>query len=574
MNKQELEQSLQIALDQKDRETLEALARKTISTFPEDPIGYAFLAEAILLQTPIPFEKAEYCLAKASQLAPTNNHYIAKFATLKTQQGEKGIAQILWGKILRSEPNHLEALSARAQYCMHTTTDYSQAITFFDQIIQHHSEHTKSYFHRARAYFEIESYGKALKDYNHAVERANGVEDMDALLLKLAIVRALNNIKEIIFTYEAILELEPESVFYHCELAKVCVAEENHRKAAKHYSKVLELMEEPNTNIAYSLGQSLLDSEQYEEALEAFDVFVKHSKTPELVFLMQIDTLIKLDRLEEALEKVLVAQKIIKDSYKKNQLILFHADILLQLKQFNEAHDILAPAINNPDINQSKGYTLLGIIYFCVGMEDYAYNFLKAATLKKNEKAAHFLREHLHHHSYNLQQKTLEDNKATIEQNNTSKFVNSVKGKVWRFKDLQSLDLDQADDKIVQAVKQSMYTTTFFFTEKGALNLNNQGAFLFMYKIITETPNSSTLELTPLDQWGDKISATFTIGSDGSLAFSKQANQACILEYQKTEALDEVVKTELSKFIQRETLELLGDNTNTLVNQVWPTASL
>lgn len=572
MNKQELEQSLKIALDQKDRGELEALARQAISTYPDEPIGYAYLAEAILLQRPIPFEKAEYCLAKASQLAPTDNHYIAKFATLKTQQGETGIAQILWGKILRSEPNNLEALTARAQYCMYTTNDYNQAIKFFDQLLQHHTEHTKGYFYRAGAHFEMESYDKALQDYNHAVELSGGVEDMDALLLKLAIVRALNHTPEIISTYEAMLNIEPNSIFYHRELARVFVAEENHEKAAKHYGKTLELMEKPDPNIAYSLGQALIHNEQYEEALKAFDIFVKHSTSPELALLTQIDLLIKLNRLEEALDKIQQAKAITQDDYKKSQLILFHAEALSQLKRYTEAHDILAPAINNPGMNQSKGYTLLGIIYFGVGMEEQAYNFLKAASVKKSDKAVHFVRENLHHYSYDLQQKTLEENKAIIEKNSNSTFINTVKGKVWRFKDLLSEDLKQQEEKVVNAVKQSMSTTIFFFTEKGLLNLTSEGAFLFLYKIIEEKPNSSVLELIPLDQWGEHVNATIKLHNNGLLTFSKRKTQVCVLEQQKTEDLDENVKIQLAKFIQRDTLELLGGNATELVSQVWPTA--
>jgi tetratricopeptide (TPR) repeat protein len=572
MNKQELEQSLQIALDKKDKEELEALARQTISRHPEDPMGYAYLAEAILLQNPIPFEKAEYCLAKASQLDPTDNSYIAKFATIKTQKGEMGIAQILWGKILRSEPNHLEALTARAHYCMYTTNDYRQAIKFFDQIIQYHSEHTKSYFHRASAHFEMASYGQALQDYNRAVELSNGVEDMDALLLKLAIVRALEQSQAIIDTYEAILEIEPDSIFYRRELARVFVAEENHEKASEHYSRILELMEEPDANISYSLGQVLLNSKKYEEALEAFAVFVKHSKNPELAFLMQIETLIKLHRFEEALEIIQQAQEVTEDDYKKNQLILFHAETLLQLKRFTEAHDILAPAINNTGMNKSKGYALLGVIYFCVGMEKNAYEFLRAASVQKNDKATNFIRKNLHQYSYALQQKTLEENQTTIDKNSRSIFINNIKGKVWRFKDLQSEDLKQYEAAAVDAVKQSMFTTTFFFTEKGALNLNNEGAFLFLYKIIQETSESSILELTPLDQWGENVNATVTLSGNGLLNFSKQEDQVCVLEHQKTEDLDEVVKTQLTKFIQPDTLALLGVNASKLVHQVWPSA--
>lgn len=192
MSKKKLEEDIKAALKEQKKEQAKNLAKQAISKHPDDAFGYALLAEALIMDRPIPFIKAEYCLAKASQIEPKNTDYLARFATLKDQQKQFDKSQLLWGKIVGLDPTHLQASMKRGGYLMRNNKNYRYAIEFFDKVIEHHPEFPRSYFMKAVSNLELKEYEAALSDYEKFVELKGGKEDERDLRVKKRIMDGLN----------------------------------------------------------------------------------------------------------------------------------------------------------------------------------------------------------------------------------------------------------------------------------------------------------------------------------------------------------------------------------------------
>ncbi|MFK7796583.1 MAG: tetratricopeptide repeat protein [Aureispira sp.] len=335
MNKEELEDSIHFALIQGKKEQLETLSREAVSLYPREAFGYAYLAEAILMEFPTPYTKAEHCLAKATQLAPTNTSYIARFATVKDKQNQGDNAQVLWERLLEMDPNHLEALIAKGVHALNNVLDYHQAKVFFDRAIQHHMDDPQSYFYRAICYLKWKEFEKALKDYEYFVQLSGTKERVEELLIKVEICRGLNNIDRLTEAYNAISNLVPEDPFYYRECANVLFSNERYKAAAEQYRAALKWTHKTNAAYnatAFSLGDALYKDQQYEEAITVFDLYIENVESPIIGLLKQIDVFIQLKEYDNALNRIKVAQNINKDPLYVDQLVKTKEKLLIELK--------------------------------------------------------------------------------------------------------------------------------------------------------------------------------------------------------------------------------------------------
>lgn len=569
MNQQTLEQTIKTVLEQKNKEELEALSKQAISNYPEQAFGYFYLAQSMLMEYPAPYEKVEYCIAKASQLAPDNIDYLAQFANIKALRGQEKEAQLFWGKILRMDPKHLDALIARGRHYMHKNTDYKKAVETFSQAIHYHPKHAQSYFYRAGACIEMGNAPQALIDYNQAIQLNSGVEDLDALQLKVQILKVVGTPEQLIATYKAILILQEKSAFYHQQLATLLAEQEQHQEATIHFERAVLLLSKPNINLIYAWGQSLFESEQYEKALVAFDLYVQHSDSPRLGFLMQMKIRLQLEQYQEVIALAAQAIAATKEPNEKDELILLQAEALIQLKKYREASAILIPIPERSRIHEKDANFLLGTILFWIRKYPIAYDRLNNLALDGHERARAFVKEHLQDYVYPIQQETIEKNKSFFKKNTASSFVKKLKGKIWRFQDLISDDLNELPEEYMNNIKESLSVTSVFITTKGLFLLSTNGLILFTYKIIEETKKSCTIELFTLDQRGTPAKIPLTLQQDGLLHVQLQEDQAYILKYKLLRAMEADLKDHISKMAVRKSLELLDEEALTLAQEIW-----
>ena len=397
MNKQELEKSIELALIKGEKEQLEILSREAVSVYPEEAFGYAYLAEAILMEFPVPYTKAEYCFVKALQLAPNNTSYMARFATIKDKQNQGSNAQILWGKILTIEPNHLEALIARGLHLLNNVLDYKQAKEFFDKAIQQYIGHPKNYFYRAICYFKLKEYDKALKDYEYFAQLRGEQETVEELLIKAEICRGLNDVDKLVKTYYAISNLVPNDPFYCTECAHVLLKNEQYKEAAEQYDTALKLTNKTSkryANIAFSLGEVLYKDQQYEAAIDAFEDYVENTENPIVGLLKQIDIHLELKQAQNALNRIKIAQNINADPLYTEQLIKMEGEILIEIKEYDKAIDVLTPLAEKLGAYQFESMYLLGKAHFLANRMQISYQFLHSAALQNQMEANSFLNKY------------------------------------------------------------------------------------------------------------------------------------------------------------------------------------
>lgn len=396
MNKKTLEKSIQAALHQGEQITIESLSKKAITTFPEDSFGYAYLAEALLMQTPIPYGEVELCLAKASQLDPKNTNYLAQFAQLKSDRGEEGIAQILWGKILGLEPEHREALLAKGCYQLYQNEDYQQALVLFNQSIQNNLDHAEGYRHRAATYVGLEAYDKALKDYEYFLQLKKEEETLEELLLRLTILQGLDQKEAIADLYQTILSFDSNNATHHTNYAKILVALKRHAVAAEHYGRASELLEHQHSSTIYAWAEALENSNQPTKALEVYDIYIQQADQPTLGLSKQIPLHLQLEQYDLALSKITTLKTEHSEGYAAQRLVIQEGQALIGLEQYQKAVAILEPLTQSLNLLEDEALYLSGKALFMMDHnDDEAHRRLKAAAKQFHRGAAAFIKEHL-----------------------------------------------------------------------------------------------------------------------------------------------------------------------------------
>ncbi|MFK7798673.1 MAG: hypothetical protein AB8E82_14570 [Aureispira sp.] len=575
MNKEELEKYIQTALEQKQKEQVETLAKEAVATYPEEPFGYAYLAEAMLLEFPVPYDKAELCIAKASQLAPENIQYLSSFANLKSKQGEKRVAQVFWSKVLLKDPSNIKALIAKGDYALNVTLNYSQALDFFNQAITQDINHVTSHFYRAKTFCKLKEYDKALKDYNHGVKLNDGVEDIRILKLKLGVFVGLDDKAAIADVYSDIVAMEPDNAYYYNLGAKHLVTLERYPEAAEYYSKAYELQEQQNIILVYEWGNVLEKVEQYEKALEVFGIYEQLSDDPIPALFKQINILIKIERNELALEKIAIAKKQNLPAIDEEKLILNEGKILFQLKQYQNAIDTLKVLLQNQqNLSIKDAAYIMGKSYFADGKRPYAYYFMRFAARGGHEEATVFLKEELHDYFNEYLQKYFEGIKVIIDKNVPSSLLQAIKGKVWSFQDIQGEALKDYDPELLSELKERRSNNMLLITEKAFFVLERTHSTLYTYNITQETANSIAFLVKDIHEisngdvnWGAKL----TLEDNGIMKYEDTQNEGNVMLFKECapDDLTEEHKALLQKMIHQDIFAQLGSSVEDLAGHIW-----
>lgn len=576
MNKEELEQSIQLALKEKVQDRAEALSREAISTYPEESFGYAYLAEAMLMKYPVPYDKAEYCLAKASQLAPQNTSYIARFAHLKSKQGDQDNAQLLWGKVIRLEPTHLDALINRGLYFLEQNADFNRAIEIFDQAIQHHLEYALSYCYRAVAYLGLKEYEKSINDYNHYVSLRDNKEEEQDLLLKVRILRGLEQYDTVVEIYQQLSDLQPEEAFYYTQCADVLTTIERYEEAVKQYEKAIQLIDQnspqyPTT--AFALGETFYQNKQYQKALDAFEIFVQHSDMPIIGVMRQIDIYIQLQQYQKALEELEAAQAQNNDAMRGEELSKMQGEVLLEIGEYQKAYEILHAIISRNSIYIDDARYLIGKIHLNKGALHKAYASVKVASYNGHQKATEFLQnnEKLQNFVYSLQEQNLKNSADVIAENNNAPFVKKISGKVWCFDGFKDTNAaNEAEEQLLEELAVKMTSMSLCLTTKGILVVMPNSATLSVYRIAKSTANSMNIETMSLDQiMQSKVQ--LNLNDEGQLEYMVDGNEkrAMLLKETALDVLSHDTKKILPKHTQHRNVALLDGHIKALADYVW-----
>lgn len=568
MNKDELKEALATALEQEAYEQLETLAKEAVSAYPQEAFGYAYLGEALLGELPIPFPEVELCLAKASELEPKNTHYLERFAVVKTFQGEKEAAQLMWGKILSLNPNHVEALTAKGEYHLNTTQDHEQALSFLNRALEQDQQKVATLLYRADTYNRMEQYEAALQDVRQAIQLEPEFNPQ-VTLLTISIFKNLGQIKEVLPLYEELIAKdEEENYLYHYEYALTLIEIQELTKAVEQLIKANELTNNQDGTILYLLGETALKDQQYEVALTAFKQCLEVKPELSEAAFHVVTILIKQGQLKEALDAVKKLSKSVKgDAFSEDRALVLEGQVLVALKEYKKAEDILVPVAKKQGLYQKEAYFQLGLLYHQQGDAPKAYKFVKAAAAGQHEEASQYLRTELSEIVDQLRTAAIAANKAAFSKNEKSNFLNKVFGKLWVFDTIKSERLNDFGPEQIENVKQSLASSSLMMAEKGILMLSDRQEEMATYKIQKETASGALLEFLPMDGFASFV-AKLQLTKDGNLVFSKEKGEAVLYKEQNPNDVDNTIKAVYQAKIQTEDAQYLGEKTAPVLEKI------
>lgn len=488
MNIKELKQALELALQEQNYIQLEELAKQAVREHPNEAFGYDYLAEAFRAEEPIPFAQVEICLAKAAELDPSNPDYLAKFALVKTMQGEENAAQLMWGKVLALDPDYLEALTAKGAYQLIENKDYGKALPFLNKAIEQSDQTAMPFLYRAQVHNATGNPELALKD----IQRATTLEpdfDRDVAYLKIEVYTSLKQFDQVLSIYEQLLLHYSEEAYIHYEYALLLQQLGQLDKAVDHFLKTAELSDRQDASYEYQLGEAALQNTQYEIAKTAFkNAMELDPEQTEAAFQLIALLLLEEDYTEALAVTEQIKEHVKDDNTQSNRLVIAQATALIGLKKEKKAENILVPIAKLPGLFQADAYFQLGRLYYQQNDLVKAYRFVKAASVQDHAPAQEFLKTHLQDVLTKLRTAAITSNKAAFSKNERSKFLNQLFGKLWVFDDLKSERADGFSGEHLANLKASLSSSSLVIAEKGILMLSEQREQLATYKIQKKRP--------------------------------------------------------------------------------------
>lgn len=558
MNKDELMEALAIALQENAYEQLETLAREAVTTYPKEAFGYAYLGESLFGELPTPFPEVELCFAKASELEPKNTHYLARFAVVKGIQGEEEAAQLMWGKILTINPAHVEALVAKGAYQLTRNQDYETALSFLNKALEEDNQQVNAFLYRAEVYNSTERYTEALQDIRQAIALEPGF-DSNTTLLTIDVFKNLKQLEATLPLYIELLEKGEPNYLYHFEYGQILSSLGQLDKAIAQLEIANELTQNKDTVILYDLGETALLNKQYEKAVQAFETCLKvEPELTEAAF-----SIVTIQIQQQQYEAALKAANNLKKQVKEDPLLtdranVLEGEILIHLKKYKKAEDLLVPIAKQRGMYQSDAYFQLGCLYHQQGDAPKAYKFVKAAAAGQHAEAQRYLNEELTEVLGQLRKAALSANRAAFAKNDTSNFLNKVFGKLWVFDNLKSERLSDFEPHQIQNFKDSLALSSLIMAEKGILMLSDRQEELATYRIQKESATGVLIEFLPMDGFASFV-AKLQMTPDGILAFSKEKGEAILYKEQEPTQVAAALKAVYQAKMQVEDAQFLGE---------------
>ena len=568
MTTNELREELEHALQNEAFENLKTRAKEAVSAYPNQAFGYAYLAEALWGTLPIPFAEVELCLAKASELEPNNTSYLARFALLKDAQGASDAAQLMWGKILSIDPNHIDALIAKGAYQLQIHQNYPKALPFFDKVIQIEPSNVAAYLYRAELYNHTSRYLEALQDIKQATFIAPTF-DKNVNLLTISIFKNMGELEQTIPLYEELIEKAEEDYLTHLAYANVLNKLDKAHEAVIQLEKASELTTHSDTTILYNWGETAMSVQQYEQATQAFQTCLKlQPQLNEAAFAL-INLQILQKHYKEALEAIKQLEKSLEDKTKMDKLAVLQGKVLMGLGEFTKAEALLVPIAQKNGLNQTEAYFQLGRLYHQQGAEFKSYKFIKTAAAKNHQAAQEFMSSQLAKVIARLRAASIDANKAAFAKNEQSNFLNKIFGKLWVFNDLRSERLSSSgfSAEQIQHFKAALSSSSLMMAEKGILMLSDRQEEMATYKIQKETASSALIEFLPMDGF-KSFTAKLQLTADGSLAFNKEKGEFILYKEQQPTQVSPVIKAVYQEKINAQDSQYLGDKVSAVLNQI------
>lgn len=553
MEKEQLLAELKAALLAEDTPKINVLGRQMVELDENAPDGYYYLGEAALLTGQ--YENAELLLAKAIELDENNDDLRLRFAAVKIAKGEHEDACLVYVMVLENDANNVAALFGLAQFYLDYEQDGEQALQFIEQIQAIQPNLPAAQLLKIRALLLAEDFDAALAEAQAAINSSNSEA---AHLLKISILSNLVDSQAAMQkAYADLVAAYPDSTAHALNYANFLAANQAWAQAEAVATPVLE-KDGYNPVVAELIGVAQSEQGKHAAAIATFDALVAHEPQDWSAYLKRANAKLGANDSKAALLDLKEAEKYVSDASRAD-LLLQQAVLFLQFGQLKEAYS------NYKKLSETEGYAGEGFFGMAKVYQksntapDKAFEALQKAVAARQPEAKAFMQSHYAAQVAALAGKLTADYAAFAAQNQASKALQPLFGKIWRY----SPSINPMDDLPADLAKRfqaALADVTIIITAQGVAIANpmEKKAQLGVYKIEKESPAAVQLQLHPLD---------------GSRPYSVQISpKAAYLLYRPAGSTDYLLLKEcpaaeaaaeakmLKKYFAAQDLDFLGDS--------------
>ena len=563
MNLDQLLSELNSARLSENYELLEKLSAEALRNYPEETIGYRFLADALLNRENIPFDAVEQCLIKLIQLNENDIDAIVKYANLKEMQGDFEASIKAFKRVIVKNPKNIEALIAVAEHELYALGGISQSLVYLDYASEIDSDNLKIKCLKAEAYIRLKRYTDALVELDFVISKGF---DENAYQLKVQLLIELERSQAAIPLLKELTNRCSNNLAYHYQLAKNLLGIYDFVGAESIILKMLKISENQDSEVYKLLSESYKGQSKFKEAevaiLKAFEI------SPEL-FDLQLNRLLILKESKQsqaALELCisLSGQNPVFDE----ELSILKAEILLDLGNWQGAEDIYLKFLNIKGFEKNASYGLGRIAIEFKSDFKKAYFYMHQSETRGNLNAGIYIQQNLKGYLDFTANSLLEENQSFLKENKDNPILQGLFDRFWHFEKLNSKSLEKASDELMSFTLKKLESKFLYITERGLImSLGSGRIALFTYKIKAVYDNQLIdLEFIPLDGL-QRFIVRLQLTSNG-IVYTQKEEEYILMKSKEISNLSEDMKSYIQDGLENLPLRLMGEGVIKMIDDL------
>ena len=275
-------------------------------------------------------EAADY-FNEATNQTPYSFHawYYLGLAYLKQHLPEFALQAFDYALAIQDRSISVRIHMAQAQVNLE---HYAQAITLLQEALEIDANDAQIYFSLAEVYYATEAYSQALIQYNKCIKRDPAWAD--AWMGIALVLDHLNRISEALHYIRKAVEINPQESEYWYVLAELQHKMGFLEEAEQAYQRVIEC-DYPEVDVWMDYGHLLIQTEQYEKALEVFFEGIKQFPKSGELFYQVSAVFLKLQQRQSSLEFL---EKALQMDYSKHTVL---TELIPQIRTDLEVMDLI-----------------------------------------------------------------------------------------------------------------------------------------------------------------------------------------------------------------------------------------
>jgi tetratricopeptide (TPR) repeat protein len=569
MEQQQMFARMQELLNEKNNWEMEPLVMEAAEKYPDLPLTSFYLAHYYLLNWN--YQEAIKHIERLCELDPYEFKNRILLAYAYKQASEYEIAKDLYVTLLEKEPDNTEILTNLAEiYQMLWKNE--EALPLLNRLLDIEKGNAYAYLLRARTYMALQDSDKALAD-TEAVREGEQLEP--ALYLQIEIYKSKENIEKALEVYKKLDELFPQSTSNVANMASYLESLGRLDEALEAFGNVIEREREMGWDPHYHIkarAKIYLLKKDYSNALADLNTVLESYPDDAQAYSIRAAVYSKSGDSDAALKDIDAALRIEADGFSKSEYLKMKAEILLSVKQYDNAIAALKDLAAD-DFYAADAYFSMGMAAKDKGDLEAAYEFWTVAEEKHHFEAAKAIEQYceglLQAKNDAAALKMESEFAAEFEKNANSPFLKTVFGKIWQVDEEKTLgnmpQLQQMPEGIRNMILAAFKMVIMTISDRGIFMSNpSKGDIRAFYRIEEEGPDFVNIYAAPTN---GKDPKHFTLKmSDKNMVFDPHSPDGTKLYMMETDAaeMSPEQKIAFEEKLKGFAMQFLGEMANAL----------